>query len=320
MKEFNRQRIDQQEGIGFLTIAQGADKYILMAKNLGYSLKISNPNVKRAVVTDSDDVELHKIYHIVIPIDKSVGVGVQQKLQMFDYSPFERTIFIDCDCIVIRELDFLWRNFFGSSVNVIGSKFDNYTHWGINVAGLKAKIDINYLIRFNGGLYYFVKDSVAAQIFQTAQDLLVTYTDLGIDGFRGGINEEPLMSIAMSRAGIAPLDDEGRGMYTPIGLKGGFHIDSLTGICKFYKEQSFVEPAVVHFCGDFSKQFHYLRETAKIRSYVKAKLPRKATSYLINIAYNIPYALFIFSYRIFRLMLGRQAFKLFPLLPVYRSW
>lgn len=305
---------------GIITIAQGSNKYIKMAKNLGYSLQISNPDISRTVVTDSDDKELSKLYDNVVLINKCAGIGTQQKLLIYDYSPYDETIFIDCDCLVIRDINFLWNLFSRNSVGVIGNKFYDYEHWGISVDKLKDILSLNYLLRFNGGLYYFKKDDVARHVYEVANFYLNHYKSIGIEDFRGGINEEPLMSISMSLAKVDPVDDGGKGMYTPIGIKGSLKIESLKGFCRFDKGLVTVEPSVIHFCGDFSDQFHYLREVSKIKLFLKTNFSKNIISTLINCVYNVPYALFIFTYRLYRSFLRRQSFKISPVLPVVRSW
>lgn len=320
MKEYNLQIMKKNKFRGIITIAQGSNKYINMAKNLGYSLLISNPDISRTVVTDSDDKELCKLYDNVILINKCAGIGTQQKLLIYDYSPYDETIFIDCDCLVIKDIDFLWNLFSRNSVGVIGSKFYDYEHWGISVDKLKDNLSLDYLLRFNGGLYYFKKDNVARQVYEVANFYLNHYKSIGINDFRGGINEEPLMSISMSLAKIDPVDDDGKGMYTPIGIRGSLKIDSLKGFCKFDKEGLIVEPSVIHFCGDFSAQFHYLREIFKVKLFLKTNFSKSTVSALVDGVYNVPYALFIFTYRVYRFFLRRQSFKINPVLPVVRSW
>lgn len=46
---------------GFITIAYGDLKYLRMGKALARSIRLNSPGSKLAVVTDSDDEEMHTL-------------------------------------------------------------------------------------------------------------------------------------------------------------------------------------------------------------------------------------------------------------------
>lgn len=304
---------------GILIIAQGKQRYIDMAKQIAISLALSNPNISRALVTDSRDEELKKYYDIIIPIDTSFGFGYSQKLYMYHYSPYQKTMFIDVDCLVIDSIDWLFERFNQHPVSVIGKKITKGNLLGTTVEALQEKLKINYLPTFNGGVYYFEKVEMAERVFHDAMDIFTNrYDELNLWKFSGLPGDEPAMSIAMAMHGMQPVDDDKRGMYTPVGQKGVFKIDALKGICEFYKYGEKVSPVIMHFGGGYPEAFHYKRETKKLQLVYYYKLPKSLTSFFVNAFYNPPYIVFVFIYRIIKKIVKGGRLKFTPIIPMFR--
>ncbi|HEX8514897.1 MAG TPA: hypothetical protein VF868_01770 [Bacteroidia bacterium] len=303
---------------GVITIAQGSQRYINMAKELAISLNISNPGLKKAIATDSKDNELQDLYDFVIPTDNDFGIGIIQKLLMFDYSPFEESLFIDADCLVLKNIDFLFDQFRENDVGVIGKKVMSGSLFGFPVESMCQKLNMDFIPTFNGGLYYFKKSKTASDVFGKAKEYLYQYDSLGINRHRGNINEEPLMALAMGFYKQAPLDDKGMGMYTPVGQSGVFKIDVLKGYCEFYKSGLKVTPAIMHFGGGYPEAFHYRREVLKMHLVYKCHFNKTISSTIVNGLYNPAYILYVIGYRLLKRIVKRTPFKLFPLMPMFR--
>jgi hypothetical protein len=303
---------------GVLTIAQGKKQYIDLAKNLAISLAIHNPDLKKAIVTDSDDPELRQLYDVVIPADNSIGIGFLQKLYIWDYTPFDETLFIDVDCLTVRDIEFLWRPFSGCDVSVIGRKVFEGELFGFPLADIQSRLGLEYVISFNGGVYYFKKNEKAKIIFDLAKDIVKNYDNYNIVKVRGEIADEPLMSLAMGMHQQEPIDDKGVGMYTPVGQKGRFKMDVLRGYCEFLKSGRKVSPAIMHFGFGHTQAFHYQRERKKLRLVYYYRFPNYLSSILVNAVYNPPYIIYVFIYRLIKSIAGKAKFKLFPLMPMFR--
>ncbi len=303
---------------GILTIAQGKQQYINMAKELAMSLNISNPGLKKALATDSDDPELKLLFDVIIPTNDSFGIGIVQKLYMFDYSPFNETLFIDVDCLVLKDINFLFEEFRNKDVSVIGRKVIEGKLFGFSVKEMQAKLNLAFVPTFNGGTYYFKKNEKALCVFEKAKEYLRQYDSLGIDRHRGKINEEPLMSLAMGIYNQEPIDDHGKGMYTPVGQSGQFRMDVLREYCEFIKNGIKVNPAIMHFGFGHTQAFHYRRETMKLKLVYYYHIPKIVSSMLVNIVYNPPYVGYVFFYRLIKTIVKRTKFKVFPLMPMFR--
>jgi hypothetical protein len=304
---------------GILIIAQGKKRYIDMAKQISISLSLSNPSISKALVTDSTDDELKKYYDLIIPIDEQLGKGYSQKLYMYQYSPFEKTLFIDVDCLVIDSIDWLFERFNTHPVSVIGKILSTGALLGTTVEELKKKIDIQYLPTFNGGVYYFEKGTVAQKVFADAIHIFNNrYEELNLWKFSGQAGDEPAMSIAMAMNQMQPIDDDARGMYTPVGQTGVFKMDALKGFCEFYKYDKKVTPVIMHFGGGYPEAFHYKRETTKLKWVYQYRMPRMLTSVMVNALYNPPYIVFVFLYRIIKKIIKGGNLKFTPLMPMFR--
>lgn len=303
---------------GILTIATGKQRYIDMAKTLAVSVRLNDPGLKMAIVTDSSDPELSTLFDQIIPHDPSIGTGIIQKINMYHYSPFDETLFIDADCMVVRPLGFLFDAFSSLKISVLGKKVYAGNMFGVEIDELKKQFPLEYLLSFNGGTYYFKKSDQAAKVFETVTGLARNYGQLGLNLHRGERNEESVMSIAMGMHGVEPVPDEIQGMYTPVGQQGIFRMDVLKGYCYFMKNGVKVTPAIMHFGGGYPEAFHYRREKKKLFLVYYRKFSRGTASFLVNCAYNPAYTLYVFFYRIVKKIFKGGKLKFSPAMPMFR--
>lgn len=249
-----------------------------MAKSLARSLMLHDPKLARAVVTDSNDPELRSLFHTVVPYRPEYGSNVRQKMHLDLYSPFEETLFIDSDCLVLRPLDHIWEVFkdadFGATANrttlTKGDK-DEY----MDVDFLLNKFNLKGIPKFNGGAYYFKSRSHAVSV--TARELLKDYVALRFTDFRNdGPADEPLYQVAMAIHGLESTDMGTGGMWTPIMARGPVEIDVLHGVCRFTKiigkppTPRLVEPDIMHFA-TFTDSVMYRRECLKLAKALASK-------------------------------------------------
>ncbi len=304
---------------GIITIALGEKRYIRMAKMLALSLKETNPAIQRAIVSDAPPEEFTGLFDTYIPYDKNDGTGISSKLYLDKYSPFDETFFIDADCLVVKPLDEVIALSRKHKFVVFGGQI-NSGDWYMDVAAMCKRFELYSLPLFNGGTYYYNDNQLATAIYGSARSLAKDYASLGFTEFRGSINEEPLVSVAMAMNGIEAVDDKGIGMRTPIGIIGPLKIDVLNQKCAFNKEGEQVEPAIIHFAGSHAESFHYKRETLKLS--IAAVIPfmnRKLISLMVNIVANTRYAVFVFAKRIAKLIIRGQKFNFSNPLPMFSN-
>lgn len=237
---------------GFITMAYGPDRYFRQAETLARSLRMHMPGIRLAIVTDRKDPGA--LFDIAIPMAPFETAGTLHKINLYDYSPFEETLFIDSDCLVVRpfhdELDAIRKTEFTPIVSTYLGP-DDTDLWLEDIGQALMSVGGQKFPKFNGGIYYFRKGDVAAGVFEEAKRLLPRAKDLGVKDFDGaGPGDETLIGLAMAKLGLyTPFDDGGRFMRTPLGSKGQIIVDPFLSKARFWKYGRIVEPAIVHYCG-----------------------------------------------------------------------
>lgn len=253
---------------GVITLAYGVAKYVEMAKTLARSLCLHSPGIARAIVTDRmDDRQLAELFDIVIPLRDEYGSNVRQKLYLDHYSPFKATAFIDCDSIVVRDVQFIFDTFQGISFSVPGERYlvAGQSDPFVDVDRVLTHFNIARLPKFNGGLYYFERGDEPHRLFRTAREILANSRALRFEDFRGdGPGDEPIVAVAMMLHDQQMFRDEGRMMQTPLGIVGALDIDVLAGTCVLRKGARLVAPAILHFAGAWCEHPFYYREARRL--------------------------------------------------------
>lgn len=271
---------------GILTLAFGTDKYINMAINLGRSIRLNSPNIKTAIVTDSENFELSNFYDVIIPLNTVFGKNVEQKLYLDKYSPFDKTLYIDSDCLVFRDLEFAFDLFRDSRAIAIGTEFffpgDDCAFADVNI--VTKNLGIKKIPRFNGGVYYVSKTSIQPNILAKARGFIDDYKELGFWSFRDqGPADELLIGTAVEYMGYNNISDNGNLMRTPIGIIGVLDIDIFKGKSKFNKYGFDVDPAIIHFAGNLVENVEYRREIGKLAIYYNSSFLKKVRVELFHI-------------------------------------
>ena len=258
---------------GFLTIAYGAANYVRMAKGLARSMRFHNPRVRLAVVTDSDDRELARLFDTLIPFNAQFGSGVSQKLHVDQYTPFNETLFVDSDCLAFADPESLWEMYEGSIG--FGVKGWSYlaagdTHYAVDdVAKSLALCNVARFGAFNSGLFYFDRSEAAQKVFRTARELASRPQELGLKSFKNSpCADEPIFALALEISGIPMLPwDAGRAMCTATAddIQGLERINVFTGQRRLIRYQTPTEPVILHFHFHAQDEFPYFRELARLR-------------------------------------------------------
>lgn len=272
---------------GILTLAYGAKRYVNMAKVLARSLTLFNNDIPRALVTDSTDPELKELYDILVPLNPTFGTGVRQKLYLDYYSPFEETLFIDSDCIVVRPISELWSFFSEVPFGVAGTEIRE-GKWFMDVRAVLDRFGLEVMPKFNGGLYYFDRSDTAKSVFDTARSLADQYSEIGIDTFRGnGPNDESVYALSLGLHKIASVRDNGSYLHVPRPIQGPLVIDALNGVCTFNKLGHQYSPAIVHFISSEADRYPYRREAFKLMMVTRwRRVPRSILSSLLRVFFS----------------------------------
>jgi hypothetical protein len=221
---------------GFLTIASGASLYLRMGLALARSVRLRNSRAELAVVTDASPDMFSGLYDHVIRLNPEFGRGVQQKLYLDRYTPFEETIYIDADCLAYEDVDLLWGMYAGSrdsGSRVLTTWALASSHYGVSDLGKYLEVyGVTRIGNFNGGIYYFDRGTVAAKVFESARRIGAERDRVGLTPFKNSpVADEPIMTMAMEVNGVPMLPwDGGRAMSTALGdTRGLTGLDVLKG-------------------------------------------------------------------------------------------
>lgn len=288
---------------GFITIGIG-DYYRYLAKNLVKSFHLNvSKKYPFAIVTDKTDAETDQLFDLVIYEKKKYSDGCLYKLNLYNYSPFQESMFIDADSLIIRDIDFLWQIYTLEDFGVIGTNTSSAEYVKMNLQKVKNLHSVTEIPAFNGGLYYFKKSDRAQKIFQTAMQLLDKYNYYEMSYLRGTKNEEPLMALSMAIHEVKALetniaDPDRKGMYCNPGQKY-FKMDILKSACSFYKYGVYTTPSIMHFGADKTNLFHYKREARKLKYAYDKKLPHWVIS-LLSMPVTVKYSISVILYRLIK--------------------
>jgi hypothetical protein len=258
---------------GFLTIAYGRASYLRMATGLARSMKFHNPAVSLALVTDSADSALKKLFDFIIPLDLKLGSGVTQKLHVDRYTPYDETLFVDSDCLAFADPELLWELYKESKG--FGVKGWTYagagdTHYAVeNMERLLTACAIDRLGVFNSGLFYFDRSPEAQRVFTTARKLAGKARELGLNAFKDApCADEPVFALALAITSVPMLPwDGGVAMCTATAddIQGLEAINVFSGQRRLIRYQTLTEPIVLHFHMQAQDAFPYFRELCRLR-------------------------------------------------------
>ncbi|WP_375450513.1 hypothetical protein [uncultured Devosia sp.] len=260
-----------------------------MAKRLGRSLRFTSPDLNLSVVTDGRQHFAKGDYDQIIDVQPHLGPDMRHKLNLDSYSPYERTLYIDSDCLATRPIEFMWPLFEGQDFGVCGRMRGDHLWYGMRIADIRAQFGIaGPLPVFNGGLMYFNRSEVSQAIFREARQQFDRYSQIGLSSSPGrhwAAADEPVLAIAMALNGVGVVEDHGSTMRTPINKTGPIEIDIPAFKCSFVKEGQLVKPAIIHFANTSLYDFIYLRETLKIYHPAFGKLLHAITDAPYRLGY-----------------------------------
>lgn len=187
---------------GFITIATGDELYYRLAYNLlkSYKFYTSSP-MPFAIICDKEN-EYTKYFDYVIKIDESKK-NFMDKFEIFDKSPFEKTIFIDADSLAYNDLNVLW-NYFETATDFscIGEEFSVIPQekedcwYEIQDVG-KYGENVDYRCRCHAGLMYFRKSERLTKMRDDCFDLINNYETYKFK-IRSDSIDECVLAVAMA--------------------------------------------------------------------------------------------------------------------------
>lgn len=150
---------------GFLTLATGRPAYLEMAVDMALSLQ-EHTELPVAVACDAGLAELARaryasvFEHVTTLPERFLG-GRTRKFGVAEATPFDETVFIDADCIVLDSVDELFTSLDGCDLAFLGSQLtdtEDHNHHGFSTRWLMRKFGLASYLKTNSGVFCFRKD------------------------------------------------------------------------------------------------------------------------------------------------------------------
>lgn len=164
---------------GYITLATGSTLYLEIAINLALSLRLNDPTRPICLVLDQGK-SLPEIYKpfidFVAYLEPKDGFhGCLNKLRLHEISPFEESMFIDADCILVKnDMDRHWERFSSEGFTIAGDTVTTGDWYGFSIQDVIRDLGINYMARMNSGVFYFKKGAQTNLFFETTLNLVKT--------------------------------------------------------------------------------------------------------------------------------------------------
>lgn len=273
---------------GFITIATGDIRYYHLAKNLLHSYRYhSKTPYPFAILCDREN-EITSEFDDVIILDNPTN-SYNDKLLLFDYMPYEETIFCDADSLAYGDLNDWFQVFsndettkdfscFGYAYRDLNSKKGWFSPAGMG----KYASDIFYIPSFNGGVYYLRNSEKCARVFQIAKEAAKEYYQYSFLGFRDPA-DEPVLALGMAVCGCEPLDMH-EVAFAP--KRSAVRLDIVSGTAQ--SEERASQYRLVHWSNYLTLKSWYRFEVGKLVFLLKNK--RKNFVYKLLYDYRMAYA------------------------------
>jgi FkbM family methyltransferase len=285
---------------GILTMAYGPARYLRMAKGLARSIRLRNPRTMMAIVTDREPASLRPWFDIVVPVNHEYGPGLAQKLHLDLYSPFDRTLYIDSDFLVFRDLGLIWNQFSDvEGFSLFGFHLaPGEAHYAIDdLPAYMAKLGIARMVMTNTGILFFDRSATARNAFEKAREISENAERLGLRRHPVGFfNDEPIFGSVVELLGlpfvqVADRLDADAATASPFtlasfGTSGMTDIDVRRGASRHVLSGAMVEPAAIHFNVDSQQSKIYDRELRRLdfgRRFGRTRAPDLVTDLLWSV-------------------------------------
>ena len=182
---------------GVVTIATGSMRYYKMARTLVHSLRLTNPTLKVAVVTDAANPYTSEFDDVVI-LEKP-NKSYLDKLDLLVQCPYDENIFIDADSIVYGDIGLYFDEFqsgtdfscFGNCLPLDSDKGGYFTARGVG----KWKDRIHYITNLHGGLYYIRRGEFCRKLHSICMEIRDHYSEYEFVIFKKPA-DEPILALA----------------------------------------------------------------------------------------------------------------------------
>ena len=190
---------------GFVTLATGSEHYYRLARNLLRSYRDHcKEKIDFCIISDRKNKYTKEFDDVVILPNASCSW--MDKLEMLKYFPYDENVFIDADCLIYTDINYLWDLFkdaddfscFGEALSV-NSKDGWFTKEGVEPYGIK------FVTHLHGMLYFVRQSEKITQLYNLCKEITAEYDKLKFSMFNDQIADEPVFALAMAVLDLKPI-------------------------------------------------------------------------------------------------------------------
>ena len=251
---------------GFVTIATGQERYFKLARNLLYSYRqFASEKYPFAIMCDKKNKYTAEFDNVIL-IERA-HCNYLDKLHLYDYLPYDETIFIDADSLAYGDLDEWWDIFKNADdFSLFGYAWTDLKSgrgWFIPKGTKEFKDKVSFVPDFNGGIYYLRRGKTCKEVFRLANYFAEHFRDYEFTGFKDAA-DEPCLALAMAVQQCRPLDIHEKGLvFAP--SKNMIDLDITVPRAHYYRnsEQDY-DVNLIHWSNYRTKLSLYIFEVEKL--------------------------------------------------------
>lgn len=260
---------------GFVTIATGKNCYYILARNLLASYRFHNPNsLPFAIICDREN-EYTKGFDDVVIMD-SPAFSYLDKLRLPELAPYDETIFIDADCLVLRDLGGLWNIVANSpDYGIYGAVLDPDSEEGrieLERSG-RLRDKMHSPCSCQGGMRFVRKSPRLASFMDLCMHILEHYDEFQKPGHRKP-TDDMILPLACSIFDFPPSEDWWR-IFCYLPESEIIECDVPQGRLRFIWRVNGAELGpdcyFLHFSTSATKEWLYGREAYRLLCEVEGK-------------------------------------------------
>ena len=256
----------------FVTIATGKEQYYEIAKNLLHSYRFTTKEpLPFAILCDAEN-EYTKEFDDV-RVYPNPTRSYLDKLEMFDYLPYDINIFIDADCLVFNDINRLFDIFENADDFCCYGRvlpLDDKTGWfeydNLN-DDLKNQID--YVVGLHGGVYYMRRTEKTKKVLDDAKTFSKNYLDYKFKGKFQTPGDEPVVALSMAINGCKPIPHDFTSIICWWEHENLFKLD-IKNNCAYCKPLN-TKTDIVHWGTRFTQSIPYLKQLSALELLIAEK-------------------------------------------------
>ena len=273
--------------IGFFTVATGDEHYYKIAANLLRSYRQFSPEpLPFAILADRENAYTKEFDKTVILRDPTRSY--LDKLSLYDYLPYETSVFIDADCLAYGDLNVIFDHFREADDFCCYGRvlpLEDQTGW-FNYEDLgELQPRVGYCVGLHGGIYYIRRNPKAAEVFETAKQIARDYEKYSFKGRFSTPGDEPILALSMALTGCKPIPFRPEGICCYWEYENQMELDIAKGSAVIRKTGQ--QTHLVHWGTRYTRQLLYQKQAAAL-----ALLDSPGRRILSNWKYNAKIAYF----------------------------